>query len=352
MLQKLYCVMFLTLGMGLQACSSQDESSSLNFFHDELEGSPIAPRYNGADNSWDCGYFKLSSVQVKSRLDNARNLPLFYSDDTINRIAKNPCVMTTEASHRGDVDFAPQNTLPAINLAVDHGARFIEIDVYLNANNAPIVLHDSNYVKERPLVPSGFNQVSGPTEACYGKNFETDDWKVMKTCDVSRNNPDYDMERVPLLREVLAAYGDTDAIFLVEMKRSRNMNRLGQRVSQLLMKYVPNPSQRWVTSFEEEALDAVDPEINKVRVVRIDHVGLALKNIIADGTDKGYDMFVTDISSLNEEMVAFAADYGAGYGAYTLTKTKPYHHYAALRVGGAIHITDRLKDFRKLIGVD
>jgi len=45
-------------------------------------------------------------------------------------------------AHRGASAFAPENTLPAFQLALDLGARLIEFDVKLTADKQVVVIHD------------------------------------------------------------------------------------------------------------------------------------------------------------------------------------------------------------------
>lgn len=44
--------------------------------------------------------------------------------------------------HRGASAYAPQNTLPAFELALEQGAAGIELDVHLSADGYPVVIHD------------------------------------------------------------------------------------------------------------------------------------------------------------------------------------------------------------------
>ncbi|MFC1889123.1 glycerophosphodiester phosphodiesterase [Thermodesulfobacteriota bacterium] len=54
------------------------------------------------------------------------------------------CVMDHEViAHRGASGFAPENTLPAFELAIDRGCDWIECDVRLSADDAVIVMHDA-----------------------------------------------------------------------------------------------------------------------------------------------------------------------------------------------------------------
>lgn len=46
-------------------------------------------------------------------------------------------------AHRGYAAVYPENTLPALQAAVDAGARFVEIDVQLTRDGVPVMLHDA-----------------------------------------------------------------------------------------------------------------------------------------------------------------------------------------------------------------
>jgi glycerophosphoryl diester phosphodiesterase len=45
-------------------------------------------------------------------------------------------------AHRGNARDFPENTLPALQSAVELGVRFIEFDVQLSADEVPVVIHD------------------------------------------------------------------------------------------------------------------------------------------------------------------------------------------------------------------
>lgn len=47
-------------------------------------------------------------------------------------------------AHRGASRYAPENTVPAIRLAVDSGAEGVEFDVRLAKDGAPVVIHDGD----------------------------------------------------------------------------------------------------------------------------------------------------------------------------------------------------------------
>jgi glycerophosphoryl diester phosphodiesterase len=59
-------------------------------------------------------------------------------------------------AHRGASDDAPENTLAAFDLAIEHGADGIEFDVQLSADGVPVIIHDSQL--ERTTNGTGFVQ--------------------------------------------------------------------------------------------------------------------------------------------------------------------------------------------------
>jgi len=53
----------------------------------------------------------------------------------------------TITAHRGSAFKAPENTLSAINQAIEDGADYIEIDVQLTADGVPVLWHDQDMVR-------------------------------------------------------------------------------------------------------------------------------------------------------------------------------------------------------------
>lgn len=56
-------------------------------------------------------------------------------------------------AHRGDAENYPENSLPALQAAVDCGVRCLEFDVQLTADAVPVVIHDTDLRRTgaRPL---------------------------------------------------------------------------------------------------------------------------------------------------------------------------------------------------------
>lgn len=57
--------------------------------------------------------------------------------------ARGPGQAAFIASHRGDAERAPENTLPAVTAAIDSGADYVEVDVALTADGVAVLMHDA-----------------------------------------------------------------------------------------------------------------------------------------------------------------------------------------------------------------
>ncbi|WP_175631957.1 glycerophosphodiester phosphodiesterase [Virgibacillus siamensis] len=53
--------------------------------------------------------------------------------------------MTLNFAHRGSLTEAPENTIPAFQKALEHGAKAIELDIQLTKDNELIVSHDHHF---------------------------------------------------------------------------------------------------------------------------------------------------------------------------------------------------------------
>jgi len=102
-------------------------------------------------------------------------------------------------AHRGASGAAPENTLPAFDLAVRQGADAIELDVRLTADGVPVVLHDDTLDRT-----SGGH---GPVKALSLAELREVDAGARFTLDGGRSFPFRAAEvRIPTLSEVLRGF--------------------------------------------------------------------------------------------------------------------------------------------------
>jgi glycerophosphoryl diester phosphodiesterase len=67
-------------------------------------------------------------------------------------------------ARRGNSAEFPENTLPALQSAIDLGARFVELDVQLSADGVPMVIHDQDLVRTSGLTGSVLDMAAATLE--------------------------------------------------------------------------------------------------------------------------------------------------------------------------------------------
>jgi glycerophosphoryl diester phosphodiesterase len=112
-------------------------------------------------------------------------------------------------AHRGASGSAPENTMPAFELAIEHGANAIELDVRLTGDGIPVVLHDARLDRttgRRALLRELPLSELGSVDA--GANFTTDRGRTYPFRGTGI--------RIPTLSDVLRAFPEVP--FVVEIK--------------------------------------------------------------------------------------------------------------------------------------
>lgn len=120
--------------------------------------------------------------------------------------------MRTEiVGHRGFSARAPENTMAAFRMAIEHGADGIEFDVHISKDGVPVVIHD-------PSV--------GRTTNGGGAVQRLDVHRLRELDAGSWYDAGFAEERIPLLDEVLALAASTGVTVYPEMKGRRTTRDL------------------------------------------------------------------------------------------------------------------------------
>lgn len=121
-------------------------------------------------------------------------------------------------AHRGSSLRAPENTLAAIELAIDEGADFVEIDVQETADGEIILLHDKDLMR-----------VAGVRRNIWDVKFDE-----LEGVEVGpRLNAQFSPQHVPTLTEAIAA-ARGKAKLNIELKFNGHDEQLAQRVVEII----------------------------------------------------------------------------------------------------------------------
>lgn len=123
---------------------------------------------------------------------------LFINSDTVEQKSKNVQII----AHRGASNVAPENTLSAVQKALEFGADMIEIDVHLSKDGQLVVLHDETLER----TTNGIGKVS---------DYTLDELKLLDAG--SWFNKGFEGEEIPTLTETLELI-DGRATCLIEIK--------------------------------------------------------------------------------------------------------------------------------------
>lgn len=107
-------------------------------------------------------------------------------------------------AHRGASAYAPENTMPAFELAYNMGARGMELDVHLTRDGRIVVIHDDT-------VDRTSNGSGSVNELTY---------EELLRLDFSKGHEDFNHVRIPLLEEVYDFASQTNMFVNVEVKEN------------------------------------------------------------------------------------------------------------------------------------
>ncbi|TBN56389.1 hypothetical protein EYE40_02675 [Glaciihabitans arcticus] len=228
------------------------------------------------------------------------------------------------AGHRGDRSNAPENTLPALQAALDSSLAFVETDVQLSKDGVPVLIHDESVDR----TTNGKGAVDTLT------------LKQLKKLDAGKwYAPRFAGTRIPTLDEFLEVFAAAEALaadkkVLMELKGFWPKENVQTVVELIEARGVEG--RVTLASFDYTTLmniEKVGPSFPRVIITRElpgDPVGLA--------THFGAIAILTSADGLREHPAAVEEMHEAGLGLllYTLNSEERWGEALALGVDGII----------------
>ena len=210
-------------------------------------------------------------------------------------------------AHRGASSHAPENTLAAFQLAIEHGAKAIELDVQLTKDHEVVVFHD--FLLNRTTNGTGKIKDFSLSEL---RNFNAG----------ISFSPAYQNEKIPALAEVLDSLPQ-DILINIELKNPQTpFDGLPARTACLVREF--NAQDRvLISSFNSIALSKFNKELPSVPRGRLLHTKqmtnylLSLPALLAK-----IQSVHLSFKSLNPQIIASFKGAGKKVFTYTLNHTQ------------------------------
>lgn len=147
-------------------------------------------------------------------------------------------------AHRGYSSKYPENTLASIEAALSAGAKFVECDIQMMADDEFILMHDNNLKRSSGINKSVFSLTSSTI-----RNFQADYYSVF--------SGQFSGIKITLLDHALSLFKQfPDATFLIEIKED-SLNEYGvEHVMKKLLSQLKSIKDRcYIISFNTEAIE-------------------------------------------------------------------------------------------------
>lgn len=217
----------------------------------------------------------------------------------------------TVTAHRGYSAKAPENTLAAIQAAIDEGADYVEIDVRITADGYVVLMHDSSTKR------------TSDADLCV----EDETYDTLMQLDVgSWFSEDFTGTRISTLEEAIELC--KGQIYMnIELKTANGSGELEKAVAEIITKYNME-DQCVVTSFNQTSLKKIKNENSNIRTGCIYTIGYSnrtdyssmdvlsidskyvSRSLVAGAHEKGITVFVWTVNTRSEmrRMIACGVD--------------------------------------------
>ncbi len=220
-------------------------------------------------------------------------------------------------AHRGDSDDAPENTLPAFELAAENGYDTIECDVSWTKDDVPVILHD-NTINRTARNFFGFRYLF--PRVCSNMNYE----KISKIDFGSWFDEKYEGTKIPTFNEMLDCAKENELGIYVEIKDNAEFD---EDKAKYLIKAVKEKNMEenvtWI-SFDEKYLEKIknlspNSRIGYLSRSKINDETLdTLDNLKTDDNEVFLDIKHTKVTQEGAQMLQEA---GYDFESWTLDET-------------------------------
>jgi glycerophosphoryl diester phosphodiesterase len=236
--------------------------------------------------------------------------------------------------HRGDSAHAPENTLAALQMAVDKGADGVEFDVRMSGDNVPVVIHDATLERT-----GGRQAMVAELTADELAKIDVGSWFNAKY--ERHANSAFASETVPDLQTVLERLRNFSGLIYVEIKCGPAGNDRLVKVVCEILRDSPQLPQFIVKSFTLSAIAKVRCHLPEVQTAALFAPGIMdflrrKKHIVALAGEFGAHQLSLHRSLAGRGLISRAADAGMPVTVWTANKTRWIKHCRDLGIKAVI----------------
>lgn len=272
---------------------------------------------------WDFGYPARGSMNRRTMaviLTAVVGVGLFYIYDLVrngSELSEELLIETEITAHRGSSRTAPENTIPAIEAAVEEMADSVEIDVQMTADGVVVLGHDAS-----------LKRVAGVNRSIASMTFEE-----LEKLDVgSWFSSEYAGTRIPSLSEVLELCSQKTSLN-IEIKYVGKNSELPEKTAEMVRKYGME-NQCVITSTNLSYLKRVKEALPEIRTGYI--ISAAYGNFYSS---EDVDFISIRSGFVTSALMQNAHEQGKAVYAWTVNTKSELERLTLLGVDGII--TDR-----------
>lgn len=272
---------------------------------------------------WDFGYPARGSMNRRTMaviLTAVVGVGLFYIYDLVrngSELSEELLIETEITAHRGSSRTAPENTIPAIEAAVEEMADSVEIDVQMTADGVVVLGHDAS-----------LKRVAGVNRSIASMTFEE-----LEKLDVgSWFSSEYAGTRIPSLSEVLELCSQKTSLN-IEIKYVGKNSELPEKTAEMVREYGME-NQCVITSTNLSYLKRVKEALPEIRTGYI--ISAACGNFYSS---EDVDFISIRSGFVTSALMQNAHEQGKAVYAWTVNTKSELERLTLLGVDGII--TDR-----------
>lgn len=272
---------------------------------------------------WDFGYPARGSMNRRTMaviLTAVVGVGLFYIYDLVrngSELSEELLIETEITAHRGSSRTAPENTIPAIEAAVEEMADSVEIDVQMTADGVVVLGHDAS-----------LKRVAGVNRSIASMTFEE-----LEKLDVgSWFSSEYAGTRIPSLSEVLELCSQKTSLN-IEIKYVGKNSELPEKTAEMVREYGME-NQCMITSTNLSYLKRVKEALPEIRTGYI--ISAAYGNFYSS---EDVDFISIRSGFVTSALMQNAHEQGKAVYAWTVNTKSELERLTLLGVDGII--TDR-----------